>query len=57
MNPAIRYLLVATLIIIGLLGLVRFIKPSYSVDKNKFRIGPLIVCIIFLGLGILIAAI
>ena len=51
LNPIVKGLVVSIFILLALFGLIRFLKPRYSADKDKFRIMPLIVFIIFLALA------
>lgn len=50
LNSTVSVLIIALLSLITLLCLIRFLKPSYSSDKNKLRPLPLIMCLIFGGL-------
>lgn len=52
LDKTVVALVITFLALLTLLSLIRFIKPMYSVDKNKIRIMPLILTFLF---GILTA--
>jgi hypothetical protein len=54
MDTVVKSLIITGLVAVALLGLIRFIKPMYSVDKNKLKIMPLIIFIVFMGLACLV---
>ena len=56
LNNTVSILIVVFLSLLTLLCLIRFIKPMYSIDKNKIRIMPLIFCVLFGGLTALVCA-
>ena len=47
LNTTVLALIIAILSLLCLLCLVRFLKPMYSADKNKIRVAPLILWILF----------
>lgn len=55
LNSTVTALLVALLGLMCLLCIVRFLKPSYSSDKNKIKISTLIFAILFGALVIFVS--
>lgn len=51
MNSVVKILIITILMLIGLLSLIRVFKPFFSADKGKFRIFPILMAIIFIGLA------
>ena len=47
LNTTITSLLIALLAIMCLFCIIRFLKPTFSADKGKFRIMPLVFAILF----------
>lgn len=54
MNQTVKFLLISTFILLSLLSLIRFLKPKFQVDKNKYRVMPIVGFVIFLGLACLL---
>lgn len=54
LDNTVVVLIITFLCLLTLLCLIRFIKPMYSVDKNKIRIMPLIFMVIFGALTALV---
>lgn len=54
MNQTVKFLLLSTFILLALLCLIRFLKPTFQVDKNKYKVMPIIGFVIFLGLACLL---
>lgn len=55
LNTTITSLLIALLAIMCLFCIIRFLKPTFSADKGKFRIMPLVFAILFGGLTAFVA--
>ncbi len=55
LDTIVTSLIVALLAIMCLLCLIRFLKPTFSADKGKFRIMPLVFAILFGGLTAFVA--
>lgn len=51
MDSVVKILFITVLMLIGLLALMRVLKPFFSADKGKFRILPLLMAIVFIGLA------
>lgn len=54
MNSVVKTLIITLLFLMALLSFIRCFKPMYSADKNKSRIFPIIVSVLFLALASLI---
>ncbi len=55
LSTTVTSLIVALLAIMCLLCFIRFLKPTFSADKNKLRIMPLIFAILLGGLTAFVA--
>ncbi|MCI5797490.1 MAG: hypothetical protein MR024_02550 [Firmicutes bacterium] len=51
MNQIVKILIISIFMLLALLSIIRFLKPKYSADKNKFKVLPLVLFAIFLGLA------